>query len=134
MNHAGAMLVALALDAAIGWPAWLFARIGHPVTWMGALVEAGDRRLNRAGTARRLRGAVLALGVISVAAMAGWGVQRIAPAGWAATLLCGMVAWPLLAVRSMHDHVAAVARPLDAGDLEALRDILRKVSPGRENA
>ena len=34
-------------------------------------------------------------------------------------------------------HEAEVCRlfaPLDAGDLEALRDILRKVSPGRENA
>ena len=36
-------------------------------------------------------------------------------------ILSGLLAWPLLAVRSMHDHVAAVARPLAAGDLVAAR-------------
>ena len=36
MGFAGAMAVAMAVDALVGWPAGLFARIGHPVTWLGA--------------------------------------------------------------------------------------------------
>lgn len=35
--------------------------------------------------------------------------------------MVGVLAWPLVAVRSMYDHVAAVARPLAAGDLGAAR-------------
>jgi adenosylcobinamide-phosphate synthase len=38
--------------------------------------------------------------------------------GW---LVGGVLAWPLIALRSMHDHVAAVARPLERGDLDGAR-------------
>ena len=40
-------LVALAVDALIGWPEALFRRIGHPVTWLGRLIAALDRRRTR---------------------------------------------------------------------------------------
>ncbi|MCE8439443.1 cobalamin biosynthesis protein, partial [Rhodovulum sulfidophilum] len=36
---AAAMLVALAIEGVAGWPDRLHARIGHPVTWIGALIE-----------------------------------------------------------------------------------------------
>lgn len=114
------MLLAFGLDVAVGWPAPLHARIGHPVTWAGALIAAGDARLNRGG-ARRARGAALALSVIGLAALAGWAVQWLAGEGPAAAVICAVAAWPLLAVRSMHDHVQAVARPLAQGDLPAAR-------------
>jgi adenosylcobinamide-phosphate synthase len=32
-----------------------------------------------------------------------------------------VMAWPALAQRSLHDHVRAVALPLQAGDLERAR-------------
>lgn len=101
--------------------------MADPVTWIGALIATGDRRLNRPGTARRARGTVLALGVIAVAALAGWVVQRLAGGGWAGTLICGVAAWPLLAVRSMHDHVRAVAEPLAAGDLPGARNAVSMI-------
>ena len=41
------MLVAMAVDAVLGWPGALFARIGHPVTWLGGLIGALDARWNR---------------------------------------------------------------------------------------
>ena len=120
MNQAGVMLLAFGIDAAAGWPARLHARTGHPVTWLGALIGAGDARLNRGGY-RRACGALLALSVIGLAALAGWAVQRLAGEGPAAAVICAVAAWPLLAVRSMHDHVQAVARPLAQGDLPAAR-------------
>ena len=41
-------LLALLLELMIGYPDRLHARmIGHPVTWMGALIGALDRGLNR---------------------------------------------------------------------------------------
>ena len=119
---AGAMLVAMAIDASLGWPATLYRRLGHPVTWLGALIGALDRRWNHGpDTARRIAGTMAALLVIGVAAGAGWLVQAMLPGGWAGMLLTGILAWPLVALRSMHDHVRAVAKPLAAGDLGAAR-------------
>lgn len=124
MSAAAAMLVALIVDALAGWPAAIYARIGHPVTWIGAMIGALDRSWNRSSAsdlARRAAGALAASSVIGAAAGAAWCVAAILPEGWAGVMLTGILAWPLLAVRSMHDHVAEVAKPLAAGDLAAAR-------------
>src|SRR5258706_11210436 len=55
VGFAGAMVVAMAMDALVGWPAGLFARIGHPVTWLGALIDVLDARCNRNADAPALR-------------------------------------------------------------------------------
>jgi hypothetical protein len=34
LSFAAMMLVALVLDVVIGWPGWLYRRVGHPVTWL----------------------------------------------------------------------------------------------------
>jgi adenosylcobinamide-phosphate synthase len=118
------MLVAMAVDAVLGWPGVLFARIGHPVTWLGGLIGRLDSRWNRpadAATTRRMAGVVVALIVIAVAAGVGWVLQMAIPSGWRAVVLLGVVAWPLVALRSLYDHVAAVRDPLDAGDIDAAR-------------
>ena len=59
-------LVALALDAVIGWPDRLYRRISHPVVWLGGLITALDRRWNR-GAQRITRGALAASVVIGAA-------------------------------------------------------------------
>ncbi len=40
------LLLALSIDALVGYPDWLFRALGHPVTWIGALINALDARLN----------------------------------------------------------------------------------------
>lgn len=131
------MLVAMAIDAVLGWPTWLYARIGHPVTWIGALIRRLDLRWNRAADAdlrRRLGGVAAALVVVGVAAGLAWLVQSALPHGWPGILIGGSLAWPLVAVRSMHDHVVDVARPLEAGDLAAARHAVSMIvgrDPGR---
>ncbi|RWR30969.1 cobalamin biosynthesis protein CobD [Sinirhodobacter populi] len=111
------MLVAMAIDLAIGWPAPLFRRIGHPVIWIGALIAGLDRRLPR----RRLAGALAAMLVIGLAGGTAAVLQAALPDGWPGIVIGGLLAWPLVAMRSLHDHVAAVARPLAAGDLAGAR-------------
>lgn len=107
--------IALLLDALIGWPAALYARIGHPVTWLGRLISALDASMNR-GAGRRWKGTLAALLVIA-AALVPAALLQIWLGPWAAAVL----AWPLVAARSLDDHVRAVARPLAAGDLPAAR-------------
>ncbi|MFC2969104.1 adenosylcobinamide-phosphate synthase CbiB [Acidimangrovimonas pyrenivorans] len=124
MSAALAMLIALTIDACFGWPDRLFARIGHPVTWLGRVIGALERRLNRPGSAAALRlaaGTLAALATIALAAGAAMALAALCPAGWPGAALAGLFAWPLVAARSMHDHVAAVARPLAARDLPAAR-------------
>jgi len=123
-DHMLTMAVALAIDAVIGWPDWLFVRIGHPVTWLGRLIALGDRMFNRHDAPRLVRraaGVVLALGVIGVTASVGLGLVRLLPSGWRGLVTGGILAWPLVASRSLYDHVAAVARPLAAGQLADAR-------------
>ncbi len=120
MSFAAAMLLAMAIDALVGWPDALYRRIGHPVTWLGALIGGLERALNR-GPGRRLRGVAVALLVIGVAGGLAALLARVLPGGWPGVVLTGVLAWPLVAIRSMHDHVAAVARPLAAGDLPGAR-------------
>ena len=136
MSYLLAMALALALDALLGWPARLYARIGHPVTWIGGLIVALDRRFNepsRSDGQRRFRGLAVALAVIGLCAGLAAGLMALLPDNPLGTLALGVLAWPLVAVRSMHDHVAAVAVPLAAGDLPGARHAVSMIV-GRDPA
>jgi adenosylcobinamide-phosphate synthase len=114
----------MVVDAILGWPDALFARIGHPVTWLGGLIDALDQRWNRSDESderRRLAGLVAALVVIALAAGMGWAVQRALPSGWIGIILTGVLAWPFVALRSLYDHVGAVGGPLRGGGIETAR-------------
>jgi adenosylcobinamide-phosphate synthase len=136
VGFTGAMLVAMAVDTLVGWPDALFARIGHPVTWLGSLIGALDARWNRASDTpamRRMAGVVAALIVVALAASVGWLVQATMPSDWRGVVLIGVLAWPLVALRSLYDHVAAVRDPLDAGDIDAARKAVSMIV-GRDRA
>jgi adenosylcobinamide-phosphate synthase len=124
MSGAAIMLVALVIDTGLGWPAAVHARIGHPVTWMGVLISVLDRSLNREESSRATRratGVLAAISVIALVAGMSWACTLILPGGWIGLVLAAVLAWPLVAARSMHEHVVAVARPLISGDLPAAR-------------
>lgn len=115
-----AMILALVIDALAGWPRWLFAAVGHPVTWLGRLIGACDSRFNIAdASAAFKRAAGLATLVLVVAAVAvPAALVQSALVNWAfAWLALGILAWPLVAARSLYDHVADVLAPLERGDL-----------------
>jgi adenosylcobinamide-phosphate synthase len=124
VGFAAAMAIAIGLDALVGWPNWLVARIGHPVTWLGALIGALDARWNRTTDApgvRRLAGVAAAVIAIVGAAGLGWAVQSMMVSAWSRTIVVGFLAMPFVAARSLYEHVAAVAKPLLAGDVAAAR-------------
>ncbi|AZO79410.1 MULTISPECIES: adenosylcobinamide-phosphate synthase CbiB [unclassified Bosea (in: a-proteobacteria)] len=115
------LLAALVTEAAIGYPARLFAWIGHPVTWIGTLIGWLDRGLNRETASfatRRMAGVVallILLGVTLAAALALVALCRLA--GVLALLPLALLASTLLAQRSLHDHVADVAAGLEQSGL-----------------
>ncbi len=124
MSMAAAMAVALGVDWELGWPDPLYRRIGHPVTWIGALIGRLDRDWNTAGARPgrdRVSGFAAALLVIAVTVALAATIAALLPGGWAGLVLTGVLAWPLVAARSLDDHVARVAEPLGRGDLPGAR-------------
>lgn len=119
-------LVALALDALIGWPGWVFARLSHPVVWLGRLIGLLENRLNR-GRFRVAKGALLVVLCVVIAGLPALCLQAILPHGWVGAALAGVLAWPLIAARSMHDHVTAIAHPLAANDIPAARQAVAMI-------
>ena len=118
------LALALLIEAACGYPDGLYRALGHPVTWIGRLIAALDRGLNRGGALRRrLMGvAALAILLIVVGGIALALTALAAQAGaWPAILLLALLAASLPAQRSLHDHVARVAVDLRADGLSGGR-------------
>ncbi len=74
-----------------------------------------------------MAGICVAIAVIALVAGVGWACASILPGGWSGLILAAVLAWPLVAARSMHDHVDAVARPLTSGDLPAARQAVAMI-------
>jgi adenosylcobinamide-phosphate synthase len=131
-------LVALTIEAAAGYPGWLFRRIGHPVTWMGTLVASLDRRWNSETATplqRRLLG-VAALALLLASAGSGLLIQSALNAtvsGAPALLVTAALASALIAQRSLDSHVRAVADALEHDGLEAGRRAVAQIV-GRDTA
>ncbi len=127
------LVAALAIEAASGYPKPLFARLGHPVVWIGGLLERMERRWNRPTLPerrRRLNGAwsVLLLLVLSAGATA---VVQIAALllvpWWLAGLALAVLGSSLFAQRSLHEHVAAVGEGLAESGLSEGRVRLGRI-------
>ncbi len=125
-------VLALAVEACLGYPQSLFRAIGHPVTWIGRLVGASEARLNRAHwhfALRRLCG-FIALGlVLSITA----GAALLLASGTAGLpspiglLVTALLASSLLAQRSLNGHVEAVALAFEKDGLAAAREAVGKI-------
>lgn len=122
--HAELTLASLVLEAVFGYPEALYRLIGHPVTWMGALLAALERRLNRAfwlDRRRRLAGVAALLILLAVSGGAALLIAPVSLLGPIGILIYIVAASSLLAQRSLHDHVQAVVTALDRDGLEAGR-------------
>jgi adenosylcobinamide-phosphate synthase len=129
-GHGQLALAALVTEAFVGYPDRLHRRLPHPVVGLGALIDAGERLLNRpelSPRARRLSGVATVAATAGMAALAGLAASRLpGPAPVLAATLG-------LAQRSLHDHVAAVAKALEAKDLPAARTAVGMIV-GRDTA
>ncbi len=125
-------LVALALDATIGWPDRLYARVGHPVGAFARFLNLAERLGN---SAKRPEGVRRGLGVVTMVVLIvltggiAWGIDReshllLGRWGWIAS---AVLAWPALAQRSLYVHVRPVADALLRGDLSAARALVARV-------
>ncbi|MGH6866928.1 MAG: adenosylcobinamide-phosphate synthase CbiB [Methyloceanibacter sp.] len=129
-------LLALLIELTIGYPDAIAKRIGHPVTWMGALIGWLDRRLNRNSASpetRRTAGAgalfVLLVIVGAIAFLIEYSLLLLPFGIIAVSILCST----LIAQRSLYMHVARVAGALEDGDLAKARGAVAHIV-GRDTA
>jgi adenosylcobinamide-phosphate synthase len=123
-------LLALLLELMVGYPDRLTRMIGHPVTWIGALIAALDRRLNRdtaTARARRMAGTVTVLILITVVGTIAFLFEHSLmwlPFG---SIAVALAASTLLAQRSLHEHVARVATALEGSGLATGRQAVSHI-------
>ncbi|MGN8154607.1 adenosylcobinamide-phosphate synthase CbiB [Agrobacterium sp. 22094] len=116
--------LSLLIERLVGYPDWLFRRIGHPVTWIGSLIALLDRKWNReqgSFSNREAKGVlalVVFLGVTVSIALALQNVLLVLPLG---LLLVALVGASLPAQKSLEQHVEAVATALESEGLEGGR-------------
>jgi adenosylcobinamide-phosphate synthase len=123
-------LVAMLIELCFGYPERLFRTIGHPATWIGRLMVALDRWLNReaAGpTERRAAGVAALLILLAAVGALALIVERELLRLPFGILVTGLVASTLLAQRSLHKHVADVADALDKRGIASARTALSRI-------
>jgi len=110
-------LIALIAEPLLGYPALLQARIGHPVQWMGALIDLFDRHMNDEATqakTRRRAGIIMLVVLCTITALLTLTISLLLhrlPFGWVAEALLASV---FLAHRQLGQAVRAVADGLEA--------------------
>lgn len=125
-------LAALAIDAALGWPAALYRCVGHPVGAFAAIIGRCEAMWNtplHSEAAKRVAGVTTVLILIGVAGGIGWGLNwlMIGELGGWSWIGIALLAAPGLAQRSLFDHVRAVRDTLASGDLEAARSAVAMI-------
>jgi adenosylcobinamide-phosphate synthase len=109
-------LLALLIEAIVGYPDRLAHAIGHPVTWIGRLLIVLDRRLNRetdSRPARRAAGAIAILIVVGVVVTVASAIERGLGVLSFGLIGSALLASTLIAQRSLHDHVVRVVSALE---------------------
>ena len=122
--------LALLIELMLGYPDWLVRSIGHPVTWMGRLIEALDHKLNHeedSPTRRRAAGAIAVVALIAAAGLVAYALEHNLPRLPFGLLVLAVLASTLLAQRSLYAHVARVAAALEQDGLEAGRKAVAQI-------
>src|SRR5690606_36862019 len=115
-------LLALLLDAAIGWPNRLYRHLGHPVGGFAKIIHICERRWNKShylGASRKMSASLTGPILLLVAGGWAWRFEWLVyaclgPASWP---LLAIAAFPALAQRSLYNHVRRVVDTLHGGEL-----------------
>jgi adenosylcobinamide-phosphate synthase len=128
-------LLAMLIELGIGYPEPVLRAIGHPVTWIGALIGGLDRSLNRdpAAPMRRGAGLVTIAVVLGITGTIAFVIQHQLLRLPLGIFALAIVASSLIAQRSLYRHVANVAAALEKQDLGSGRAAVSHIV-GRDTA
>ena len=118
------VLLALAMDAIIGDPNWLYRKIPHPISVIGCMMNQLDLFLNRPqvkNPTKKILGVLFIIIALSVAGIIGWGMQTGLKLMEFGQLLEAILVSIFLAQNSLYRHVRNVAQALVSDGLDAAR-------------
>ena len=118
------VLLALAMDAIIGDPNWLYRKIPHPIAAIGCMMNQLDLFLNRPqvkNPTKKILGVLFIIIALSVAGIIGWGMQTGLKLMEFGHLLEAILVSIFLAQNSLYIHVRNVAQALVSDGLDAAR-------------
>jgi adenosylcobinamide-phosphate synthase len=124
------LVAALGVEALFGYPQRLYKLIGHPVTWIGALISKLDRDLNRddeSRAARKASGVLALIVLVAISAGLAWIAQITLASTWLGNIALVLIASTMLASRSLYDHVRDVAQALRNEGLDAGRTMVGRI-------
>jgi len=124
------LIVAFGIEAVLAYPAPLFRAIGHPVSWIGALIGAIDSTLNQPNYSepmRRIAGVATVLLLLGVSLGAGFVLEIIARAPHLGLVLAILVVATLIAGGNLDQHVRAVAAALRTEGLAGGRQSIARI-------
>jgi len=128
--YSSMMLMALVIDGMFGWPQGLYIRFGHPVSWVGRLISRLDRLLNRNSCSesfRRTTGCLCLLFILSIVLVPAVLIQVKLPETVDGLLLGAVLSWPMIAARSLHQHVSAVLDALSLDNPQHARESVAQI-------
>ena len=123
------LIVGWVLDLVFGDP----EKLPHPVVLFGKLIAKGERLLNR-GSWRRMKGALLAIGLVAATVAATWALLQLADAIY---IIIGVAARAILVfyclagttlIKEVRDVFLALDRSLDEGRRQVARIVGRDTS------
>ena len=124
-----ALLIGWILDVVFGDP----VRLPHPVVWFGRMIAFGEKRLNR-GQHRKMKGALLAVGLILAVFGATWAIRKSCLMFHVSCLMLfdSMAVFYCLAgttlIREVRQVFLALDRSLEAGRAQVARIVGRDTS------
>jgi adenosylcobinamide-phosphate synthase len=125
------LIAACGIEAVLAYPALVFGAIGHPVSWIGALISALESRLNRpdySATMRRATGVMTVLLLVAVSLGVGLALEMAVHAvPLLGFILAVVIVAALIAAGSLDQHVRAVAAALRNDGLAGGRQTIAKI-------
>ncbi len=124
------IILALLIDILIGWPNKLFIIIGHPVTWIGKVINFLEKTLNKKqfNKLKKRNLGILMICFLSFPIMISAIFLTSFLKEWPFYVIIeAILIWPFLAIRSLHAHVYAILLELERNDLGAARIALSKI-------
>ena len=126
MHHYWIILIsALILEVAFGYPAWLYARIRHPVVWMGAGIALLERNFNRpeqSAYGRCISGIITIVVLCAFSGAIAWGIIE-----FCGDIIATIAMASLLATRSLYDHVHDVYVAVFNADIASAREKVSRI-------
>ena len=125
------LIIAFGIEAVLAYPAAVFRAIGHPVSWIGALIAALDSALNQPDDSfavRRAAGVATVLLLLAGSLGAGVVLETVATAvPYFGFVIAILVVATLLAAGNLDQHVRGVAAAIRSEGLSGGRRNIAKI-------